>query len=103
MTVMTLSEMLEAHMRRVRRLEKTHSTSGKIVTGLEENLVKNCEIRSSASSALTLVPMDRPFREGARYLEAGAIELRTRLDLYHEADGAPWQRIHGLLTWQPKD
>lgn len=97
---MTLSEMFSAHLRRVRRLEKSHSTSRETEkVGLEKNLNKDCGIQPSAPSARVLVPRDAPWQDGARYRLAGEIDA-DRLDLFVADPTGEWIRRHGVLIWR---
>lgn len=45
-----------------------------------------------------LIPLEAPWRDGCRYREAGAIEIKSRLDCYIEDSTGPWVRVHGVLT-----
>jgi hypothetical protein len=49
------------------------------------------------SAPSELVPLDRPFQEGMRYREAGAVEVHNRLDLFVADPAGPWIRRHGVL------
>lgn len=97
---MTLSEMFSAHLRRVRRLEKSHSTSRETEkVELEKNLDTDCGIQPSASSARVLVPRDALWQEGSRYRLAGEIDADC-LDLFVEDPAGEWIRRHGVLIWR---
>ena len=94
---MTLSQMFDAHLRRVRRLEKTHSTSRETEkVEFEKRLDKDCGIRPSAPSARVLVPRDAPWQEGGRYRLAGETDA-NRLDLFEQDPAGEWIRLHGVL------
>ena len=94
---MTLSEMFSAHLRRVRRLEKSHSTSRETEkVEFEKSLDKDCGIQPSAPSARVLVPRDAPWQEGARYRLAGEIDA-DRLDLFEADPTGEWLRHGGVL------
>ena len=93
---MNLPEMFAAHLRRVRRVEKTCSTLGKTEIGVEQNLGKKPEIQPSAPSARILVPRDEAWREGERYSLAGEVDA-NRLDLFIADKNGPWLRRHGVL------
>jgi len=92
---MTLSQMFDAQLRRVRRLEKTHSTSRETEKELEEKLDRDCEIQPSAPSARVLVPRDAPWQEGGRYRLAGETDA-NRLDLFEADPTGEWLR-HGKV------
>jgi hypothetical protein len=97
---MKLSEMFAAHLRRVRRLEKTHSTSRETEkVEFEKRINKDCGIHPSAPSAPVLVPLDASFVEGCYYRQADAVEAATRLDLYVQDAAGPWRRTKGVLVW----
>jgi hypothetical protein len=55
-----------------------------------------------SSLSAPLVPLAMPWREGARYREAGAAEIVSRLDLYVEDPAGPWIRRHGVLLAVPE-
>jgi len=94
---MTLSQMFDAHLRRVRRFEKIHSTSRETEkVEFEKSLDKDCRIQPSAPSARVLVPRDAPWQEGLRYRLAGETDA-DRLDLFEQDPAGEWIRLHGVL------
>lgn len=52
---------------------------------------------ASAKIRPPLIPLESPWRNGARYREAGCTEIRNRLACYIEDEAGPWVRRHGVL------
>lgn len=44
-----------------------------------------------------LTPLDTPWVNGQRYREAGAVEIKSRLDCYVEDPAGPWFRMRDIL------
>jgi hypothetical protein len=102
-------------LRRVRRVEDAYLTSWEnvsvMVSCTHMRIREESGIQPSAPSAPPtaslrprLVPLETPWQDGARYREAGACEIATRLDCYVADPAGPWVRRRGnLLAVNPRD
>ncbi len=87
-------------LRKVRKVEESLLITREKVCAYDRDTHSrigiNPGIQPSAPSAL--VPIDIPFADGMRYREAGATEIRTRLDLFVSDPAGPWVRRYGVLV-----